>query len=85
MATTVFHSLTDVELLRAARASPLMNAPLFAELADRFETEVEGESLRELRFQQHVHKPKPVPALNAFTRENALRPALEVDPSCRPL
>ncbi len=27
---TVFHSLSDVELLRAARTSPLMNAPLFA-------------------------------------------------------
>jgi hypothetical protein len=52
---TVFQSLSDVELLRAARTSPLMDAPLFAELVDRFETETEGASLRELNFQQRQH------------------------------
>ncbi len=82
MATTVFHSLTDVELLRAARSSPLMNAPLFAELADRFETEVEGESLRELRFQQHVHKPKAAPTMLASAHVARLD-FEDSDPRCR--
>ncbi len=49
---TVLHTLTDVELLRRARTSQLMDVPLFAELVDRFEVETEESNLHELRFQQ---------------------------------
>lgn len=58
---TVLHSLTDVELLRMARSSRLMDNPLFAEMADRFEADTELESLQELRFQQNT--PRPVLAV----------------------
>lgn len=51
---TVFHTLTDCELLRRARTSSLMDVPLFAEIVDRFEADSERDSLNELRFQQ-VH------------------------------
>jgi hypothetical protein len=52
---TVLHNLTDVELLRMARTSPLMDCPLFAEMADRFEVETEDNNFQELRFQQKAH------------------------------
>ena len=68
---TVLHSLTDVELLRKGRTSPLMSSPLFAELMDRFEVYSERELLAELHAQQQQRYYAPVLILRESAQEDA--------------
>lgn len=52
-------SLTDLELLRQARSSTLMDDPLFAELTARFEELTEPDNRRELNARVYAQDERP--------------------------